>query len=70
MKLPSIDTAALWLLILGGLNAGVAAIFDYDVIAQVLSSSSMAVTVVYALIGLSACYMLADHVGVMKKSAA
>jgi uncharacterized membrane protein YuzA (DUF378 family) len=68
MKLPQIDTMAMFLLIVGGLNAGIAAIFDYDVIAQVLGGGSMASTAVYALVGLSAVYALADHIGVVNSN--
>lgn len=65
MKLPSIDTTALFLLIIGGLNASVASVFDYNVIARVAGGDSIASTVIYALMGLSAVYMIADRMGVM-----
>jgi uncharacterized membrane protein YuzA (DUF378 family) len=63
MRLPNIDTMALFLLIIGGLNAGVSAVFEYNVIGELVGGNSNASTVVYALIGLSACYMLAGHMG-------
>jgi len=69
MKLPSIDTMALFLLIIGGINAGVAAVFDYNVLSEAIGSSSAASTVVYALIGLSGLYMLANHMGWVKNDA-
>lgn len=69
MKVPHIDTFAFFLLVIGGLNAGFAAIADYNVIANVLGSSSMASTVFYALMGLSALYMLADRMGFVKNDA-
>jgi uncharacterized membrane protein YuzA (DUF378 family) len=62
MKLPSIDTAALFLLIIGGLNAGVDAVFEYNAIGELLGSGTAA-TVAYALMGMSAIYMLATHMG-------
>jgi uncharacterized membrane protein YuzA (DUF378 family) len=68
MKLPSIDTMALYLLLLGGLNAGVNAVFSYDVIHHVIGGDSSVNTVVYAVIGLAACYMIADRWGVLSSS--
>jgi uncharacterized membrane protein YuzA (DUF378 family) len=61
MKFPSIETIAMFLLVIGGLNAGVAAVFDYDALGQILNSTMS--TVFYALVGLSAVYALADHMG-------
>jgi uncharacterized membrane protein YuzA (DUF378 family) len=68
MKLPSIDTMAMYLLLLGGINAGINAVFDYDAIHRVIGGNSSVNTVVYALIGLAACYMLADRWGVLDRS--
>jgi uncharacterized membrane protein YuzA (DUF378 family) len=67
MKLPSIDTAALFLLIIGGLNAGVNAVFDYNAIGEVLGNST-ASTVAYALMGISALYIMAQQMGWMSGS--
>jgi uncharacterized membrane protein YuzA (DUF378 family) len=69
MKLPSIDTMALFLLIIGGLNAGVNAVFGYNAISEVIGGNSNASTVVYALMGLSACYALASHMGWARNNA-
>lgn len=69
MKLPSIDTAALFLLIIGGLNAGVNAVFDYNAIGEVLGSNSAASTVAYALMGMSALYVFASHMGWVRDNA-
>jgi uncharacterized membrane protein YuzA (DUF378 family) len=65
MKLPTVDTMALFLLIIGGLNAGIDAVADYNVIGQLVDAGSAANTVVYALVGLSALYVLADRMGWM-----
>lgn len=62
MRLPGIDTMALFLLIIGGLNAGVNAVFEYNVLGAMIGNS-MASTVLYALIGLSALYALVAHMG-------
>ena len=61
MKHFNIDTIAMFLLVIGGLNAGVSAVFDYDALGEVMSSSVS--TVFYALVGLSAVYAVADRMG-------
>jgi uncharacterized membrane protein YuzA (DUF378 family) len=63
MKFLNIDTIAMFLLMIAGLNAGVSAVFDYDVLGQVISGGVS--TVFYALVGLSAVYALADRMGVI-----
>jgi len=64
MKVPSIETTAMYLLILGGLNAGVNAIFDYNAIGHLASASNSTVsTVLYALMGLAALWMVANRAG-------
>lgn len=63
MKHFSIDTIAMVLLVVAGLNAGVSAVFDYDVLGQVISGG--VATAFYALVGLSAVYAIADHMGIM-----
>ena len=66
MKVPSIETTAMYLLILGGLNAGVNAIFDYNAIGHLASASNSTVsTVLYALMGLAALWMVADRFGIL-----
>lgn len=66
MKFFNIDTIAMFLLIIAGLNAGVSAVFDYNVLGQVITGSVS--TVFYALVGLSAVYALADRMGVLGSS--
>ena len=61
MKHFNIDAIALFLLVIGGLNAGVNAVFDYDTLGQIMNSDVS--TVFYALVGLSAIYALADRMG-------
>jgi uncharacterized membrane protein YuzA (DUF378 family) len=63
MKFLNIDTIAMFLLMIAGLNAGVNAVFSYDVIGMVLSGGVS--TVFYALVGLSALYAIADRTGVL-----
>lgn len=61
MKHLNIETIAMFLLIVGGLNAGVDAVFDFNALGEVMNSSVS--TVFYALVGLSAVYALAGHMG-------
>lgn len=63
MKLPRIDTLAMFLLIIGGLNSGISAVFDYNVIGTFLGSGSDFATVLYACVGISAAYKLAERFG-------
>lgn len=65
MKALHLNTVAMVLLIIGGLNAGISAAFDTDVIAKVLGGDSTVSTVLYVLVGLSAVYMLADRAGII-----
>lgn len=61
MKFLNLDTIAMFLLIIGGLNAGVNAVFDYNALGEIMNSGVS--TVFYALVGLSAVYALANQMG-------
>ena len=63
MKYFNLDTIAMFLLVIAGLNAGVNAVFDYNVVGQVISGNVS--TIFYALVGLSAVYALADRMGII-----
>lgn len=56
MKLNTIDLIAVVLVIIGGINWGLVA-FDYNLVEMVLGSMPWLVTLVYALVGLSAIYI-------------
>lgn len=45
------------LVIVGGLNWGLVGFFDFNLVTTIFGADSMAVTVVYGLVGLSALYM-------------
>lgn len=62
MKFLNLDTIAMFLLILGGLNAGVSAVFDYDALGTILTNNAVS-TVFYGLVGLSAIYAFAGRMG-------
>jgi len=57
MAKSTLDWIALVLLIIGGLNWGLA-VFDINVVTSLLGSIAYAVKVVYALVGLSALYTI------------
>lgn len=61
MKHFNLDTIAMFLLVIGGLNAGINAVFSYDALGQIMNSGVS--TVFYALVGLSAVYALASQMG-------
>ncbi|MCW2962457.1 MAG: hypothetical protein JWM25_1887 [Thermoleophilia bacterium] len=63
MKLFNLETIAMFLLVIGGLNAGVNAVFEYNVLGEIMSSGVS--TVFYALVGLSAVYAIADRMGLV-----
>ena len=56
MKLNTLDLIALVLVIIGGLNWGLVA-FGYNLVTAILDSVPWLVTLVYALVGLSAIYL-------------
>ena len=56
MKL--IDTIALILLVVGGLNWGLVGLANFDLVATLFGAGSAVARVVYVLVGLSAVYKL------------
>ena len=50
----AINTIALVLVIVGGLNWGLVGLFNFDLVAAILGDMSMLSRVVYTLVGLSA----------------
>lgn len=61
MKHFNIETIAMALLVIAGLNAGVNAVFEFNAIGEIMSGTVS--TVFYALVGLSALYAVADRMG-------
>lgn len=57
MAKTALDWIALILLIIGGLNWGLA-IWDIDLVTLIFGSIPVLVTIVYALVGLSALYTI------------
>jgi uncharacterized membrane protein YuzA (DUF378 family) len=58
-KLNALDWIALILLAIGGLNWGLVGVLNVDVVAAVFGDMSVLSRIIYALVGLSAIYMLA-----------
>jgi len=54
----ALDTVALVLLIVGGLNWGLVGLFDFDLVAAIFGEGSALSRVVYTLVGLAAVYSL------------
>jgi uncharacterized protein len=55
----SIDILAAVLLVVGGLNWGLVAVADFDLVASIFGAGSPMARVVYGLVGLSAVYQIA-----------
>lgn len=53
-----INWIAFILVIVGGLNWGLVGFFDYDLVSSIFGEMSGAARVVYALVGLSALYLI------------
>ena len=58
MKLSTIDWVALVLTVIGGINWGLVGILDLDLVALIFGDMSALSRVVYAVVGLSALYVL------------
>ena len=66
-KLSGLDWLALILIIVGGLNWGLVAAFDFDLVATLFGDMSMLSRIVYGLVGLSAIYTLVIVKNLAKK---
>ena len=55
----SIDVLAAVLLVIGGLNWGLVAVADFDLVASIFGSGTAPARVVYGLVGLAAAYQIA-----------
>jgi uncharacterized protein len=58
MKLNVVDWLAMVLVIIGGLNWGLIGFFKFDLVAQLFGDMSGLSRVIYALVGLSAVYLV------------
>lgn len=55
----NIDVLAAVLLVVGGLNWGLVAVADFDLVAAIFGAGTPLARVVYGLVGLSAVYQIA-----------
>ena len=53
-----IDTIAIVLILIGGLNWGLVGFFDFDLVAAIFEKGSAISRLIYALVGLSALYKI------------
>jgi hypothetical protein len=58
MKKTGLDTLALLLIIIGGLNWGLVGLFNFDLVAAIFGDFSIVSRIVYTLVGLSALYSI------------
>ena len=58
MKLNLLDNVAYILTVVGGLNWGLVGYFDYNLVDKIFGVGSTASRIIYALIGLSAIYLM------------
>ena len=58
MRLNAVDWIAMVLVIIGGLNWGLVAVFNFDLVATLFGQMSVLSRIVYGLVGLSAVYLI------------
>jgi len=64
-----IRNIALILVVIGGLNWGLVGFFDFNLVDSLFGAGSALARVIYALVGLSALYMLVDMAMAASKEA-
>ena len=57
-----VDTIALSLLVIGGLNWGLVGIFQFDLVATLFGEATILARTVYSVVGLSALYIAAIYI--------
>ena len=67
MKLSAIDWVALVLTIVGGLNWGLVAVLDLNLVTALFGDTSLISTIVFALVGLSAIWLAVLSPKLMKR---
>lgn len=58
MRLNAIDWIALVLVIVGGVNWGLVGLFDFNLVDSLFGQMSALSRIIYALVGLSALYLI------------
>lgn len=54
----TLETVAMWLVVIGGLNWLLVGLFNYDLVAGLFGEGSALSRLVYVLVGLAAVYVL------------
>lgn len=57
-----VNTVALLLIIIGGLNWGLVGLFDYNLVDGLFGEGSALARIIYVLVGIAAVYMLVDWI--------
>ena len=58
----AVDTTALVLLIIGGLNWGLVGFFDYNLVDQIFGVGNVVSRVIYAVVGVAALWMIVSMI--------
>lgn len=66
-KLNTLDVIALILVVIGGLNWGLVGLVDFDLVAAIFGAMSIISRIVYVLVALSAIYLAAVSMKLVKK---
>lgn len=66
-KLNTLDVIALILVVIGGLNWGLVGLVDFDLVAAIFGAMSAISRIVYVLVALSAIYLAAVSMKLVKK---
>lgn len=56
----AVDTTALVLLVIGGLNWGLVGFFDYNLVDQIFGVGNVVSRVIYAVVGVAALWMIVN----------
>lgn len=62
-----LNTIALLLVVIGGLNWGLVGLLNIDLVATIFGSIPLIARAVYVLVGLSAVYVALDALKILKK---
>lgn len=68
MKLKTISIITLALIIIGGINWGLVGLLGFNLIATIFGSYSMVSRILYALVGISALYMIYNNLNISKRN--
>lgn len=66
-KLKTLDSVSLILVIVGGLNWGLVGILNFNLVSTLFGDMSALSKIVYALVGLSAIYLLTQFMNFTRK---